>query len=62
MSVVDVSSTDDDVAPVDLPYLTATLTANIYQSVTLFDESFAPLEILRHSLHDHTISTEFWEL
>jgi hypothetical protein len=42
----DVSSTDDDVAPVDLPCLTTTLTVNIFQTVTLFDESFASLEIL----------------
>jgi hypothetical protein len=62
VSHADVSSTDDDVAPVDLPCLTTTLTVNIFQSVTLFDESFAPLEILRHALHDHAIFTEFWEL
>jgi hypothetical protein len=40
------SSTDDDVAPVDLPCLTTTLTVNIFQTVTLFDEPFASLEIL----------------
>jgi hypothetical protein len=43
---VDVSSTDDDVAPVDLPCLTATLTANIFQSITPFDDPFVSLEIL----------------
>jgi hypothetical protein len=62
LSHADVSSTDDDVAPVDLPCLTTTLTVNIFQSVTLFDESFVSLEILRCALHDHAIFTEFWEL
>jgi hypothetical protein len=37
---------DDDVSPADWPCLTATLTVNIFQTVTLFDESFASLEIL----------------
>jgi hypothetical protein len=50
------------VAPVDLPCLTMTLTANIFQSITSFDEPFVPLEILRHTLHDHAIFTEFLEL
>jgi hypothetical protein len=62
MSAVDVRSTDDDVAPIDLPYLTATLTVNIFQSVTPFDETFTPLENLRRSLNDHVISMDFWEL
>jgi hypothetical protein len=62
MSAADVSSTDDDVPPADWPCLTATLTVNIFQTVTLFDEPFAPLEILRRALHDHAIFTEFWEL
>jgi hypothetical protein len=38
------------------------LTANIFQSVTPFDEPFASLEILRRALRDHAIFTEFWEL
>jgi hypothetical protein len=53
---------DDDVAPVDLPYLTATLTVNIFQYVTLFENSFVLLEILQCSLHDHAISSEFLEI
>jgi hypothetical protein len=61
MSATNISSTDDDVAPIDFPYLTATLTVNIFQSVTLFDELFASLEILRHALHDHAIFIEFWD-
>jgi hypothetical protein len=46
----------------NLPCLIATLTANIFQTVTLFDEPFVPLKILQHALHDHAIFTEFWEL
>jgi hypothetical protein len=42
----DVNSMDDDVSPTDWPCLTATLTVNIFQTVTPFDESFALLEIL----------------
>jgi hypothetical protein len=57
MSDVDVNSTYDDVAHVDFPCLTATLTMNIFQTVTSFYESFALLEILRHALHDHVIFT-----
>jgi hypothetical protein len=48
--------------PANWPYLTATLTMNIFKIVTLFDESFASLESLRHTIHDHVIFTEFWEL
>jgi hypothetical protein len=62
MSAADINNTDDDVAPVDLPCLTTTLTTNISQSVTLFDESFVPLEILRCTLRDHAIFIEFWEI
>jgi hypothetical protein len=62
MSTVDISRKDDDVALVDLPYLTTTLTMNIFQSITLFEESFASLEILRRTLHYHAIFIEFWEL
>jgi hypothetical protein len=35
------ASTDDDVSPIDWPCLTATLTVNIFQTVTLFDDPFA---------------------
>jgi hypothetical protein len=59
MSPADISIPDDDVALVDFPCLTATLTVNIFQYVTPFDKPFAPLEILRHTLHDRVISTEF---
>jgi hypothetical protein len=45
--------------PADWPFLTATLTMNIFQTLNLFDESFAPLESLRRALHDHAIFTEF---
>jgi hypothetical protein len=62
MSVAEVNSMDDDVAHVDLPYLTTTLIVNIFQSVTLFDDMFSPLEILQRTLHDHAIFTEFWDL
>jgi hypothetical protein len=62
MLTSNVSSMDDDVAPIDLPCLTTILTANIFQSVTLFDEPFSPLEILRCDLHDHAMFTEFWEI
>lgn len=62
MSATDVNNMDDDVAPIDLPCLTTTLTMNIFESVTLFDESFVPLESLQHALHDHAIFNEFWEL
>jgi hypothetical protein len=48
--------------PVHLPCLTATLTTNIFQTVTLFDKSFAPLEILQRTLHDHFVFTDFWGL
>jgi hypothetical protein len=49
-------------SPANWSWLTASLTANIFQSVTLFDEFFASLEILRHALHDHAIFMKFWEL
>jgi hypothetical protein len=63
MSVVDIMQhTDDDVSPADWSWLTASLTVNIFQTITPFDEPFAPLEILRHALRDHAIFTEFWEL
>jgi hypothetical protein len=48
--------------PVDWPCLTATLIANIFQTVAPFDEPFAPLERLQDALHDHVVFTEFWEL
>jgi hypothetical protein len=57
-----VSSMDDDVAPIDLPCLNTTFTMNIFQYVTLFDESFVSLEILQRALHDYAIFTEFWKL
>ena len=62
MSAADMSCMNDNEAPVDLPYLTATLTVNIFQFVTLFDESFASLEILRRALQGHAIFTKFLEL
>ena len=62
MSAADVSNTDDDVAPVDFPYLTTTLTVNIFQFITLLDDPFASLEILQCPLRDHAIFTEFWEI
>jgi hypothetical protein len=62
VSTVDVSSTDDEVSPADFSWLTTYLTVNIFQTITLFDELFAPLEILRHALRDHVIFTKFWEL
>jgi hypothetical protein len=43
MLAVDVSNTDDDVSLVDW---SSSLTVNIFQTVTLFDEPFSPLEIL----------------
>jgi hypothetical protein len=46
MSSIDINYIDDYVALVDLPCLTTTLTVNIFQSVTLFDELFVLLEIL----------------
>jgi hypothetical protein len=45
--------------PVDFPCLTETLTTNIFQTVTLFDEPFVSLEILRCTLHDHAVFTKF---
>jgi hypothetical protein len=62
MSDADVNNTDDDVSPTYWPCLTITLTLNIFQTVTLFDDSFALLEILRCALHDHVVLTDFWEL
>ena len=62
MSTIDVNIMDDDVSPADWPYLTATLTVNIFQTVTLFYEPFALLEILKRTLWDHAIFTEFWEI
>ena len=58
----DINSTDDDMSPSNWPYLTTTLTADIFQTITLFDDSFVSLESLRRALHDHAIFTEFWEL
>jgi hypothetical protein len=46
MSAAEINSMDDDVDLVDLPCLTTTLTVNLFQNVTLFDESFVSLEIL----------------
>jgi hypothetical protein len=60
MSVADVNNIDDDVAPIDLPCLTTTLTANIFQTVTPFDDTFASLEILRCDIRDHVVFTELW--
>jgi hypothetical protein len=46
----------------DWSWLTASLTVNIFQTVTPFEESFDSLEILRRALRDHAIFTKFWEL
>jgi hypothetical protein len=62
MSPTDVSSMNNDVSPADWSWLTVSLTTNIFQTVTLFDEPFAPLEILQRALRDHAIFTKFWEL
>jgi hypothetical protein len=56
---VDVSSTDVDSSPADWARLTKTLTVNIFRSVTLFDEPFTSLEILRRALHDDVGFTKF---
>jgi hypothetical protein len=57
MSAADISSTNDDVSPADWSWLTASLTTNIFQTVTPFDEPFAPLESLQRALRDHAIFT-----
>jgi hypothetical protein len=62
MLYVDVSSMDYDVSPANWPCLIATLTEDIFQTVTPFDNPFAPLEILRHALCDHVVLTKFLEI
>jgi hypothetical protein len=59
MSFVDVSSTDNKVSHVYWSWLTASLTMNIFQIITLFDDSFALLEILRCAIRDRAIFIEF---
>jgi hypothetical protein len=59
MSVADINSTENEVSPANWSWLTASLTMNIFQTITSFDESFVPLEILRRALRDHAIFTEF---
>jgi hypothetical protein len=62
MLTVGVNSTDVDVSPTNWSLLTASLTTNIFQTVTLFDEPFASLKSLRCALRGHVVFTEFREL
>jgi hypothetical protein len=53
---------DVDVSHAVWSWLIASLTMNIFQTITPFYELLAPLEILQRTLRNHVILTEFWEL
>jgi hypothetical protein len=56
-TAADVNNMNDEVSLADWSWLTASLTMNIFQIVTPFDEPFASLEILQRTLRDHAIFT-----